>query len=68
MCLEMLSFGSRVAGLNCHLASRGQENWLCLPSNQWVSFYAPVMIVAGIKICPCLSIRPFVTLYGIEFV
>ena len=22
----------------------------------------------GIKICPCLSVRPFVTLYGIEFV
>ena len=36
------------------------------------TFYAPVTIVRGIKICPCLSVclsvRPFVTLYGIEFV
>ena len=42
--------------------------------------YASVMIVRGIKICPCpsicltvrlsvcLSVCPFVTLYGIEFV
>ena len=37
-----------------------------------IIFYAPVTIVGGIKICPCLSVclsvRPFVTLYGIEFV
>ena len=36
------------------------------------TFYAPVTIVGGIKICPCLSVclsvRQFVTLYGIEFV
>ena len=45
----------------------GKAGFLCV-----FFYYAPVTIVGGIKICPCLSVclsvRPFVTLYGIEFV